>query len=148
MADARDHESRGDTSDAKSLYERVAALHGDKEQFDLDAIARLMPPLEPLPTSRKTDMGPSSGKVNSSAKSHALSKAPARTPGESRQLIPSDVIRHLERAEGDRGNGKYDDAERLYNDVLACDPNNERARTGLDRTRKSRAAERNLPSSN
>lgn len=148
LADARGQESQGDASGAKSLYETVAALHGDKEQFALDAIARLTPPAEPPPTSRKTDIGRSSGKVNSSGKSQVVAKAPARTSGESCQLIPSDVIRHLERAEADRGNGKYDDAERLYNDVLACDPNNEQARRGLDHTRKARSAERNSPSSN
>lgn len=148
LADARGQESRGDTSGAKSLYERVAALHGDKEQFAVDAIARLMPLLEPLPTARESDMGPSSGKVKSSGKSQAASRAPARTSGESCQLIPTDVIRHLQRAERDSGNGKYDDAERLYNDVLACEPNNERARTGLEHTRKARAAERNSATSN
>ena len=147
--DARDRESKGDSSEAKGFYEQVAALHGDKEQPALDAMTRLNAIAESKTHTKGTDTRPSRRKSSSSDKSQMTSKADAKTaPGESCQLIPSDVIRHLERAERDLGNGKYDDAERLYNDVLACEPNNGHARSGLDRTRKARAAERNLPSSN
>lgn len=148
-ADASDRESNGNTAEAKDFYGQVAALHGDKEQPALDAITRLNSIIvDPMIRRKVTEKRPSRPKVNSSDKPQITSKADAKTAnGESCQLIASDVIRHLERAERERGNGKYEDAERLYNDVLACDPNNERARIGLDKTRKGREAERNLPQS-
>ena len=54
----------------------------------------------------------------------------------------------LERADNERGNGHYEDAERLYKQVLACQPNNERAISGLAKTKKGQQMEQHLPPSN
>jgi hypothetical protein len=43
-----------------------------------------------------------------------------------------DYLRH---AEYDRGQGDYPSADRLFSKVLECDPNNEAAKRGLNRTR-------------
>src|SRR5215470_11718585 len=118
--------------------------NGDKDSSALAAIARLT--LVELPSHAKTTDKPSSREEGGAVrKAKPASKEPKG--GESCQLIPSDVIRHLERADRDRGSGLYGDAERLYKDVLACEPNNDHARNGLDRTRKARDAEQNSPSS-
>ena len=146
-AEAQDCESKGDLSCATDLYQQVVGLHGDKEQLAVDAIAHIdlpAPPSPPKPTGTHT----AHTKGSSSVHPEIAAKASPKVSGESCQLIPSDVIRHLDRADHYSGEGLYVDAERLYNDVLACDPNNERARSGLDRTRKARAAERNSSSSN
>jgi hypothetical protein len=42
---------------------------------------------------------------------------------------------YLRQAEYDRGRGDYTSAERLFSGVLDCDPNNERAKLGLTRTK-------------
>jgi hypothetical protein len=54
-------------------------------------------------------------------------------------LIPTDIPRYLDMADNNRGRGKYSDAERQYNSVLQCDPENDRARSGLSRTKQAEA---------
>jgi serine/threonine protein kinase len=65
--------------------------------------------------------------------------APAAKPSENCQLIPTDIPRYLDMADNNRGRGKYSDAERQYNSVLQCDPENDRARSGLSRTKQAEA---------
>jgi len=60
----------------------------------------------------------------------------------------ADVNRHFERAEIARGKGLYPDAERLYKDVLACEPLNEKAKLGLEKIRKAQETDQNSPRSN
>jgi hypothetical protein len=48
-------------------------------------------------------------------------------------LIPN----YLDLAEGNRIKGNYDAATREYNEVLACEPNNREAQSGLRRTKDS-----------
>lgn len=47
--------------------------------------------------------------------------------------LPGSVSNSLDLAEQARGGGDYSRAIRLFNQVLACDPNNSRAKTGLER---------------
>ena len=54
------------------------------------------------------------------------------------QLSTSDLPVRLNRADRNSAQGNYESAEREYNDVLACEPNNEKARTGLERTLKAK----------
>jgi len=63
-------------------------------------------------------------------------------------LIPSDVARHLKRAERARRRREYVDAECQDKEVLACEPQNERATVGLVKSRKAEEAERKLSPSN
>jgi hypothetical protein len=55
-------------------------------------------------------------------------------------LLPSDYNRSLDRADRSRANGDYEAAARQYNGVLACDPGNDRARAGLEKTREALAS--------
>jgi Flp pilus assembly protein TadD len=45
-----------------------------------------------------------------------------------------DTGRLVTLAEQDRGRGDYANAIRIFREVLACDPNNAAARSGLDKT--------------
>jgi hypothetical protein len=49
-------------------------------------------------------------------------------------LDPTLVPKMLEQAEASRAGGKYDAAKRQFQAVLNCEPGNQRARSGLDRT--------------
>ncbi len=64
--------------------------------------------------------------------------APTITPTSACTLSTSDLPVRLNRADRNSAQGNYESAEREYNDVLACEPNNERARTGLERTLKAK----------
>lgn len=55
------------------------------------------------------------------------------------ELSPSDLPVRLNRADRNSAQGNYESAEREYLAVLACEPNNERARVGLERTRKAKS---------
>ncbi len=68
-----------------------------------------------------------------------VSKAASDTPVRNCQLIPSSISIYLNRADRNRGEGNYADAEREYNAVLECDPQNERALDGVKRTKEARA---------
>jgi len=136
-ASAGNSESKGDTLGAKKIYQQVADLNGDKGSLALAAVARLSRIIDPPPPAKKPDTHSTHGKAGSSGKTETASKRSEKNASESCQLIPSDVIRHLERADRYRGSGLYSDAERLYKDVLACEPNNDRATAGLARTRKA-----------
>ena len=143
---AKGHESEvaGKLPEAKSLYQEAADLHGDREQQALGAIetldSKLIPAEHPQPIKKQA----LHVTANSAGKSSSVRKETSKTASESCQLIPSDVARHLERAERARARGEYVDAERQYKDVLACEPGNERATIGLAKTRKAEEAERNL----
>ena len=54
-------------------------------------------------------------------------------------LTPSQVPGYLDMADRNRWQGRYSDAEREYSAVLACDPRNDRARSGLARARSAQA---------
>ena len=55
-------------------------------------------------------------------------------------MLTGDLQRFVRVAEGYRGEGHYTDAKRLFTEVLDCDPNNQDARRGLERTRAAEAA--------
>jgi eukaryotic-like serine/threonine-protein kinase len=116
-AKAQGAESGGDVPGAKQFYQEIAELHGDREPDALSAIAQLgiaeiplAPPARPAPPKPK----------------------PA---GENCQLLESDYAQNLDRADRSRAQGEYDDAVRQYSAVLACEPSNEHARAGLERTK-------------
>ena len=53
--------------------------------------------------------------------------------------LPGDLQSYVRLAEGYRGHGQYDDARRVFTQILACDPNNQDARKGLERTLAAQA---------
>ncbi|HXA56266.1 MAG TPA: protein kinase [Candidatus Acidoferrum sp.] len=148
--------SSGDVAAARTAYQQVADLHGDRELEALDAIKNLSsapksppPPAKPetashppakgksAPPPAKNAVPPAQTAATTPAPPPATQPKPAST--ENCQLIPSDVPRYLDMADSNRGRGKYSDAEREYNSVLQCDPQNDRARTGLARTKQAEA---------
>jgi len=148
FAEAHDSEVAGKLPDAKNLYQEAADLHGDGEQQALGAIETLNSTLIPAEHPQPGKKQPSHVAADSASKSPSVREETPKLPSESCQLIPSDVARHLERADRARGRGEYVDAERQYKDVLACEANNERASTGLAKTKQAEEAERKLSPSN
>jgi hypothetical protein len=51
------------------------------------------------------------------------------------QLETSEIVGYLRRAEDMREGRRYSDATHLYEKVLACEPGNHEAQTGLERTK-------------
>ncbi len=148
FARAQDSEAARKLSDAKNFYEEAAKLHGDRELQALKAIetlnSKLIPPESPQPKNKRD----SRTTTIDAGKSHT-SKTETPKPSQERcQLIPSDVVRRLDRADRLRGEGQYADAERLYRAVLACEPNSDRAKFGLDKALKGQQTDGKLPPSN
>src|SRR5262249_29018131 len=106
-ASAGNSESKGDTLGAKKIYQEVKNLNGDKGSLALAAVARLSRIIDPPPPAKKPDTHSTHGKAGSSGKTETASKRSEKNASESCQLIPSDVIRHLERADRYRGSGLY-----------------------------------------
>ena len=128
----------GDFSAAKDLYERVVALHGDKEQEATDALEEI---IAATATARKrgAPKEPVLHQAPTINEHPAVKKQPAQPEAENCKLISTDISIYLDRADSDRARGNYIDAERLYGDVLACDSKNDRAHVGLDRSRQAKA---------
>ena len=145
---AQDSEAAGKLSDARNLYEETVNLHGDREQQARNAINTLNSSVIDLEAPRAKNKRDSHVTAVPAGKSQTSQKEPPKPPGEACQLIQSDVIRRLERADRLRGQGQYADAERLYRAVLACDPNSDRAKSGLDKAQKGQQTDGKLPPSN
>jgi serine/threonine protein kinase len=163
---AQDSSLSGNLQGAHDFYQQAADLHGDREQEALDAIqkveAEMQPPAPvapaPAPTVASAPPAPA-GKPKSaaaksskkapakeSAKSDSESGAAAQTAAAAKavdnpacELVASDIPRFLEMADGNRGRGKYSDAEREYSAVLECDAQNDRAKAGLAKARQAEA---------
>jgi eukaryotic-like serine/threonine-protein kinase len=144
---AQVYEGAGKLPEAKNLYQEAANLHGDKEQQARSAIEKLNSVVTPAEHPPVTNKRAARVITSPAGKKQSARDETPKTAGESCRLIPSDVARRLERADRTRGQGQYGDAERLYKDVLACEPNNERAINGLAKTRKAIEAERSSPPS-
>jgi hypothetical protein len=145
---ARTNESAGDLSTAKDFYGQLAGLHGDKEQQALSDAQRLDAALHPPANPQQADNKHEHSKSAGLGKLQSAGKETPKATGPPCQLNQADVNRRLERAELARGKGFYADAERLYLEVLACEPNNDKARQGLDRTRKAQETDQTRPKSN
>ena len=130
-AEAQRNESMNNRSRAEQLYLETASLHGDKETEALDAAARINA-VENASTHLK---GPAVPAHEQPARPSAPPLPSSKFKPQSCQLLQSDYVETLERADSNRAKGKYGDAKREYGEVLACDPGNERAREGLDRTK-------------
>jgi eukaryotic-like serine/threonine-protein kinase len=148
FAKAQDSESAGKLPEAKKLYEDAANLHGDREPQAVAAIAALNSKLVALESTRNGNKRGLHVISSSSARSTSTAKETPKPAGQPCQLIASDVLRHLERADRVRGQGQYVDAERLYKDVIACEPNNDRAKFGLDKAIKGQQTDGQLSPSN
>lgn len=150
--------SVGNFSLARDLYQRAADLHGDRQQEAVNSAAKLNaagavstieadpapvpPPTPPAPKPKAVVSQPKPAKHNPAPPSRVAAEAsvPAKpTSTANCQLMPSDIARYLDMADNNRGRGKYSDAERQYNSVLQCEPENERARSGLARARQAEA---------
>jgi hypothetical protein len=141
LTKARNSESAGDLSTAKDFYGELAGLHGDKEQQAFSEAQRLDAALHPPANPQQTDNKHDHSKSTAPGKSQSAGKETPKATGPACQLNQADVNRRFERAELARGKGLYADAERLYLEVLACEPNNDKAKLGLDKTKKAREAD-------
>jgi serine/threonine-protein kinase len=153
---AKANAASGDFAAARGVYQQVADLHGDREQEAIDAVQKMNGDLKaatvkteaaqhqspPVPVHTKAAPQPAKNAPVSEARNTTPAPAPSK-PLANCQLIPTDIPRYLDMADNNRGRGKYSDAEREYNSVLQCDPENDRARTGLNRTKQAEA----IPSS-
>jgi serine/threonine protein kinase len=131
LAQAHDAEVDDKILEAIKLYNMAADLHGDQEQEALDNMNRLKATQQPIKKPKLAET-PSTGNLQPPRELAA--------PREACELIASDVLRRLKRADYDRANGRYVDAEREYKAVIACQHNNDeqtnaQARQGLQRTK-------------
>jgi hypothetical protein len=148
----------GNFLSAQGVYQQVADLHGDREQEAVDATHRMGAELksanakpavvehQPLPAVHPKAPSQAAKKAppeQTASNSPSTTPAPPQKLTENCQLIATDIPRYLDMADNNRGRGKYSDAEREYNSVLQCDSENDRARSGLARTRQAEA----IPSS-
>jgi serine/threonine protein kinase len=137
---ASGYESGGNFSEAKKTYQEVADLHGDKEREALNAVQKLEAKKivleEPIPSKKEEA---SHKQPKAVVTEHSASIPTPESPVRNCQLIPSSYAIYLNRADSNRGRGNYADAEREYNAVLECDPQNERALSGLRRTNEAKA---------
>ena len=149
--------STGNFSLARDLYQRAANLHGDRQQEAINSAAKLNavsavttaveadpapapPPPAPKPKPASSQSKPAKRAPAASARSTAEAAAPPKPASTANcQLMPTDIARYLGMAEYNRGRGKYSDAERQYNSVLQCEPDNDRARSGLARAKQAEA---------
>jgi hypothetical protein len=144
FAKAHASEVAGKLPEAKNLYQEAANLNGDRVREAFSAIEKLDLQLVPAELPKPATKQTTKATTSPVGKSQSARKDSPKLLSESCQLIASDVVRHLERADRARGRGEYVDAERQYKDVLACEPNNDRASVGLAKTRKGQEAERSL----
>jgi hypothetical protein len=97
-----------------------------------------------------TPVGQSVNPTKSGTENQATaSQTRVRTPKDSRKkgvkpnpsarcdLDPHELLDELDTAERSLARGHYDDADRQFSAVLACEPGNGRARAGLERSRKA-----------
>jgi len=149
LAAAKEREVAGDVATAKSDYEQLAGLHGDQEQEALNAVARLDTPITSPPHTDAKETPHKNTKSTSSTPSRPSAGTEAsKAPSEPCQVATTDIPIRLDHADRFRGDGHYADAERIYKEVLACQPNNERAISGLAKTKRGQQTDKNLPPSN
>jgi serine/threonine-protein kinase len=149
LAAARERESAGDVTAAKQDYQQLAALHGDQAQEALGAVARLEAPIISQPhTEAKETPHKNSKSGTSTTNKPPAEKETLKAPSEPCQVATGDIPIRLDRADRYRGDGHYADAERIYKEVLACQPNNERASSGLAKTKRGQQSDKRLPPSN
>jgi tetratricopeptide (TPR) repeat protein len=138
LTKARDDETRGNYSEATQLYQQAANLHGDKEREALSAMGRLHK--EEIPTAEKPPAPPKPAALHKpDNERRVVETTPPAPAGRGCQLLPRDIPFYLDRADRNRASGDYGDAERLYNSVLDCDPQNPRAVAGLNKTKQAKA---------
>jgi len=148
FAKAQDAEAAGKLPEAKKLYEDAANLHGEREPQALASIAVLDSKLIPPEFPRLKNKRESRNTTIDAGKSHTSKTETPKPLQERCQLIPSDVVREFERAERARGRGDYTDAVRLYKNVIACQPDNDRAKNGLNKAMIGQQTDGKLPPSN
>jgi hypothetical protein len=131
-----------DYEQARDLLKQLASLHGDMEDEALkesDEVAREAQAAQEAQEIQKAQAAQQ--KVESRGETTKSAQRNPRTPAEKHsgcELSASDVLIRVKRADKNRANGDYESAEREYLAVLACQPNNEQARAGLERTRNAK----------
>ena len=130
------------------------ALSADADPTAQSASAAPAPTAKPVastPSTANSSASPATKKSAatsaSSAKKPAAAKprkaaaaAPAKPgPIANCQLPSNDIPHYLDMADNNRARGQYSDAAREYSAVLQCEPANDRAQSGLSRTKQAEA---------
>ena len=131
---------------AEILLTQLADLHGDMEETALkekNEVAQEAQ-LEEEAVKEKHEAPKLARAMQPDVKESAKKNAPAipeitTQTNSGCELSASDLPVRLNRADRNSAQGSYDSAEREYLAVLACQPNNEQARIGLERTRKAKS---------
>lgn len=129
---------------AEVLLTQLADLHGDFEEQALSEKNEVEQEAQSyLALGSEKDEAPSvrAARLVDKRNKRKLAAAKPEVPTQkdsSCQLSASDLPVRLNRADRNSAQGDYDSAEREYLAVLACQPNNEQARIGLERTRKAK----------
>lgn len=145
VGEAQHDAASGNLLAATQLYERVIALHGDREQEALGSIQKLSAQMNA--NSRPQPPGGPSAvphtKIAAAPVESEKRTAAAQTSGKQQtdncQLTQTDIPRYMDMADSNRARGRYVDAERQYHAVLACEPQNENTRAGILRTKEAEA---------
>jgi serine/threonine protein kinase len=131
---------------AATLLGQLADLHGDLEdqaREEMNEIAQgAQREEEALRATREAAKLAQASRpaTKESTRKSAASTIESKPPiNSSCELSASDLLVRLSRADRNSAQGNYESAEREYLAVLACEPNNEQARTGLERTRKAKS---------
>ena len=131
---------------AGPLLTQLADLHGDMEEVALQEKNEVTQEAHLEAESLQAKLAPqkSPRAPRPDDKANAKKSAPANPeattqPNPGCELSASDLPVRLNRADRNSAQGNYDSAEREYLAVLACQPNNEQARIGLERTRKAKS---------
>jgi len=146
MSTAREEEIKGNISQAQQFYEQAASLQGDKEQEAMEAVERvkqLQAQARPIQSARRGKTGPKQPKPPE-PQPPIVTEAPEAKSANC-DLRPSDISIYLNMAGDNRAKGNYADAERQYNAILRCEPQNEPAGEGLRRTKKAQAVPNRTP---
>jgi serine/threonine protein kinase len=131
---------------AEALLAQLADLHGDMQEAALkeknevaQEAQQEAESLQAIVVPQKSSRAPRpDDKANIKKNALAIPEVTAQQ-NSGCELSASDLPVRLNRADRNSAQGNYDSAEREYLAVLACQPNNEQARIGLERTRKAKS---------
>jgi hypothetical protein len=93
-------------------------------------IERTHPVAKPSPQTARTA-------ENKPAAETEVKTVPAPQPASPSCTLPAPAARLVALAEQSRGHGDYANAARIYREVLACEPNNEAAKEGLEKANRA-----------
>lgn len=111
------------------------SAHSNLNSATGPALRSTIPHAKPAKTTEKMQTISQSNSKAISSPSHSSEKAIVESTPPTPCSLPGSMDGYLRRAEDYRGRGDYKSADRLFSEILDCEPNNEQARVGLAHTR-------------